>query len=414
MAKLRSSPEKQDAKTLYYFQFFKGFFSDPKIRRLEKRFGSDGIVVYLKLAELSLSSDGCIERHNEEVGESFAEEIAFNIDMDEDLVANTIKFCMKIELIVPDVEDQLFHIPYITENLKTITYEGIKKRRQRARKKMEHQNNGGDSSPSDIEGDTVHHKGDNVPIYKNKNQKLKQNIELENNDNQNYSLNSDILFDETDVSLYGDSIAATGGAAEAATGTAATPLSESELVDLSEKHKVFLSDKGISAFSKATHGGTTTYWNEEPSESPLKIMRAWAKKNRTSHPEWFKDQDEEKEAAADPEDKPLPVWHYDSPNYCDYTDDDYDSIADIVNEYPEREFDNLKKIGTKLAKNKGADPWIVDFEDKGEGYAARYILLKHEKKYPGILSNEEIAAAFSNFDGYEDEEFYKYFLTHRS
>ena len=222
------------------------------------------------------------------------------------------------------------------------------------------------------------------------------------------------MFDETDVSLYGEGEAVLSGAAEAAADPAASPLSEAELMELSNKHKVFLSDKGISAFSEATHGGTTTYWNDEPSESPLKIMRAWKKKNKEKHPEYFTDQEEEKASAADPEDKPLPVWHYDSPNYCDYTDDDYDSIADIVDEYPEREFDNLKKIGTKLAKNKGGDPKIVDFEERGEGYAARYILLKHEKKYPGILSNEEIAAAFSYFDGYEDEEFYKYFLTHRA
>lgn len=410
MAKLRSSPEKQDAKTLYYFQFFKGFFSDPKIRRLEKRFGSDGIVVYLKLAELSLSSDGCIERHNEEVGESFAEEIAFNIDMGEDLVANTIKFCMKIELIVPDVEDQLFHIPYITENLKTITYEGIKKRRQRARRKMEHQNNGGDSSPSDIEGDNVHHKGDNVPIYKNKNQKYKQNIELENNDNQNYSLNSDILFDETDVSLYGDSIAATGGAAEAATGTAATPLSEAELVELSEKHKVFLSDKGISAFSKATHGGSTVYWSDEPSESPLKIMRAWAKKNRDNHPEYFLT----RESDPDQEEKPLPVWDSEAPDYCGYSDRDYEAVQEIVYNAPEKEFDDLARIGEKIARNSGGICKDERYTEIGENYAALNILLKHEKKHPGILSNEEIAAAFALFDGYDVDSFYQYFLKHRA
>lgn len=286
MAKQQDNPEKQKAKTLYYFQFFRGFFADPKIRRLEKVFGSEGIVIYLKLADFSLGSEGCIERLNESMGESFTEEIAFNIDMDADAVSKTIKYCIKLGLIIPDVEDQLFHIPYVTENLKQLTSEAIKKRKQRARKKKEQQADD-ESAPDDEEGDNVHHEGDNVPIYKNKNQSHKQNTELENNDNQNYFLNSCILFDETDVSLYGEGEAVLSGAAEAAADPAASPLSEAELMELSNKHKVFLSDKGISAFSEATHGGTTTYWNDEPSESPLKIMRAWKKKNKEKHPEYF-------------------------------------------------------------------------------------------------------------------------------
>lgn len=411
MARQQNNPEKQKAKTLYYFQFFRGFFTDPKIRRLEKVFGSDGIVIYLKLADFSLGSEGCIERLNESMGESFTEEIAFNIDMDADAVLKTIKYCIKLGLIIPDVEDQLFHIPYVTENLKQLTGEAIKKRKQRARKKKEQQADD-ESAPDDEEGDNVHHEGDNVPIYKNKNQSHQQNTELENNDNQNYFLNSCILFDETDVSLYGEGEAVTSGAAEAAAGTAASPLSEAELMELSNKHKVFLSDKGISVFSEATHGGTTTYWNDEPSESPLKIMRAWKKKNKEKHPEYFIDPDGEKASAADPEDKPLPVWDSESPDYCNFTNDDYESIQNILEEYPESEYDKLFKIGVKLAKNKGIDR--KNWSDRAEAYAVLHILLKHEKKYPGILSNEEIACAFENYDGYEDEEFYKYFLAHRA
>lgn len=411
MAKQQDNPEKQKAKTLYYFQFFRGFFADPKIRRLEKVFGSEGIVIYLKLADFSLGSEGCIERLNESMGESFTEEIAFNIDMDADAVSKTIKYCIKLGLIIPDVEDQLFHIPYVTENLKQLTSEAIKKRKQRARKKKEQQADD-ESAPDDEEGDNVHHEGDNVPIYKNKNQSHKQNTELENNDNQNYFLNSCILFDETDVSLYGEGEAVLSGAAEAAADPAASPLSEAELMELSNKHKVFLSDKGISAFSEATHGGTTTYWNDEPSESPLKIMRAWKKKNKEKHPEYFTDQEEEKASAADPEDKPLPVWDSESPDYCGNTNGDYEAIKNIIKEYPESKYDELYEIGINLARNKDCNSrrWPA----YAEAYAALHILLEHEKKHPGILSNREIAAAFKNYDGYEDDEFYEYFLTHRA
>ena len=402
MANVKNGSGEMKPPKLFYFPFMRGFFASPNIRRLEKKFGSDGVMIYLKLADFSLDSCGCIERVNEDMGESFAEEIAFNIDMGPDTVSDTIKYCIRLGLIVPDVEDKLFHIPYVTDNIKSLTDSAIRMRKKRARDRQK-QSEGDDSSQSD---------GERHKVTESKSNKSKQNTELENSNNYSYSLNSDILFDETDVSLYGEGEAVLSGAAEAAADPAASPLSEAELMELSNKHKVFLSDKGISAFSEATHGGTTTYWNDEPSESPLKIMRAWKKKNKEKHPEYFMDQEEEKASAADPEDKPLPVWDSESPDYCGNTNGDYEAIKNIIKEYPESKYDELYEIGIELARNKDCNSrhWPA----YAEAYAALHILLEHEKKHPGILSNREIAAAFKNYDGYEDDEFYEYFLTHRA
>ena len=400
-----SDKKKSNAgKTWYYLQLQSIFFDDPQIRRLRKKFGDSGIVTYLELCCKSMKDHDApyISRKRKDLGETFTEELAFDLDRDEDEIKNTIQYLIKLGLLVPEVENTLLFIPLVAEHMTQLTDSARRMRAKRERDALEKK---AQASQCD---------GNSSQSADNNSNNQKQESEKEYSNSNSYILESDdCLFDKSDVERYGETASGSGGEAEAAPGPA---LSLSEVMELSENGNVGLSEKGAEEYHRATMGGTM--YLGKPIDIPLRAMRGWAKRNRAKHPEYFANSGAEAaNAKQDPEDKegePLPVWDSESTNYCGFDNDDIDAIEDIVNDAPPAKFNQLKNDRVKILRNTAK---LLDEErinELGENYAALNILLKYEKKNPGILSNEEIAAAFYRFDGYDIEDFENYFRTHRA
>ena len=388
----------------WYFQLQSGFFDGPQIRRLRKKYGDAGVVTFLQLCCKSLKDKDTayISRKRKDLGETFAEELAFDLDREEDDIKNTIDYLIKLGLLIPEVEDALLYIPMVADTVKRLTPSA---RRMRAKRERDALAKKAQASQCD---DNSSQSADN-----NSNNQ-KQESEKEYSNSNSYILESDdCLFDKSDVERYGENASGSGGEAEAAPGPA---LSLSEVMELSENGNVGLSEKGVEEYHRATMGGTM--YLGKPIDIPLRAMRGWAKRNRAKHPEYFANPGAEvANAKQDPEDKegkPLPVWDSDSTNYCEFDDDDIDAIEDIVNDAPPAEFNRLKNNRVKILRNTAKLLNEEEINELGENYAALNILLKYEKKNPGILSNKEIAAAFYRFDGYDLEDFENYFRTHRA
>ena len=400
-----SDKKKSNAgKTWYYLQLQSIFFDDPQIRRLRKKFGDSGIVTYLELCCKSMKDHDApyISRKRKDLGETFIEELAFDLDRDEDEIKNTIRYLIKLGLLVPEVENTLLFIPLVAEHMTQLTDSA---RRMRAKRERDALAKEAKASQCD---DNSSQSADN----NNNNQK--QESEKEYSNSNSYILESDdCLFDKSDVERYGETASGSGGEAEAAPGPA---LSLSEVMELSENGNVGLSEKGAEEYHRVTMGGTM--YLGKPIDIPLRAMRGWAKRNRAKHPEYFANPGAEAvNAKQDPENKegkPLPVWDSESTNYCGFDDDDIDAIEDIVDDTPPAKFNQLKNNRVKILRNTAKLLNEEEINELGENYAALNILLKYEKKNPGILSNKEIAAAFYRFDGYDLEDFDNYFRTHRA
>ena len=396
-AEKKLSSKSKNGSTWWYYQLRDNFFDDPNIRRLQRITGDTGVVIFLQMILKSLRSEGYIEREAADLGETFGEELAFDLNRDVEQVEAVLQCAMKLKMLIPDVANTLFYFPCVTDNIKTLTRQGRDNRRKRAEEKAMQQSCGNAQQSCD-----------------NNNNNQKQESEKEYSNSNSYILESDdCLFDKSDVERYGETASGSGGEAEAAPGPA---LSLSEVMELSENGNVGLSEKGAEEYHRATMGGTM--YLGKPIDVPLRAMRGWAKRNRAKHPEYFTNPGAEAaNAKQDPEDKegkPLPVWDSESTNYCEFDDDDIDAIEDIVNDAPQAEFNRLKNNRVKILRNTAKLLNEEEINELGENYAALNILLKYEKKNPGILSNKEIAAAFYRFDGYDLEDFENYFRTHRA
>lgn len=72
-----------------------------KLRRLEN--GADCIIIYLKLMLLSIDNDGLL--NFEGLEESIFEQLSLEIDESEELIKETIDFCIKNNLLEVDVDE---------------------------------------------------------------------------------------------------------------------------------------------------------------------------------------------------------------------------------------------------------------------------------------------------------------------
>lgn len=116
----------------YWLKLKESFFREKeikKMRRLEN--GGDYIVIYLKLMLLSINSDGCLIFTGNE--ESMFEQLALEIDEDEELIKETIDFCIKNSLLEIDGDEYL--LPRIAEFIGSETDKAELMRRKRAKDK---------------------------------------------------------------------------------------------------------------------------------------------------------------------------------------------------------------------------------------------------------------------------------------
>lgn len=385
--------------TWWYFQIKSSFFDDSSIRRLQHKHGDTGIVIFIQLCAESLKDGeaGYIERKRTDMGETFAEELAFNIDRDETLFRDVFKTLMNLQLIIPEVEETLIYIPMVGENNKRLTPSARSNRKTRAQEKREKERT---SQSEELDS----HSGDN-----NNNSK-QQELELEKNNSNSCSLNNSndcLLFTNDDCEKALESAHAYGGAADAAPDAA---LSISALIELSKEIDVGLSQKGAETYHKITKGGLELYG--KPIEVPAKALRGWAKRNREKHPEWFTSADGGNDPGKDAGSadsntcsaasekikalEPLPEWDYSSTTYR----------GELSEEVKEKYVQWIEKnIDDNVPSEKFDKLWDL----KGAAYATAYFAKEFDEKQGGLFDLFKLRVL--NEDCYLDSypELYKYF-----
>ena len=94
-------------KKYFWFKMKEDFFRDKAIKKLRKQAGGDTLtIIYLKMLLLSLRRDGRLLY--EGVEDTFAEEIALDIDEDSDNVKMALMWLLKIGLIEEISESEIF------------------------------------------------------------------------------------------------------------------------------------------------------------------------------------------------------------------------------------------------------------------------------------------------------------------
>lgn len=102
------------SKRYYWLKLKDDFFGDKRIKKLRRIAGGDTYtVIYLKMMLKCLNTDGILEY--EGIEDSFAEELALDLDEDADNVQITINYLMQSGLLV-DVGENQYLMPTVQEN----------------------------------------------------------------------------------------------------------------------------------------------------------------------------------------------------------------------------------------------------------------------------------------------------------
>lgn len=121
-------------KRYYWLKLKKDFFDSKEMKKLRKLAGGDTFtIIYLKMQLLSLADEGKL--YFDGVEDSFAEEIALQIDEDPENVKVTILYLQKVGLIEMQADNELFlsEVPYMTGS-ETDKAEYMRKKRQQKSK----------------------------------------------------------------------------------------------------------------------------------------------------------------------------------------------------------------------------------------------------------------------------------------
>ena len=122
------------AKRYYWLKLKDDFFRDKRIKKLRKIAGGDTyVLIYLKIQLLSLKNEGVLEY--EGVEDSFASELALELDEDEENVEITINFLQTTGLLLEGKPNE-YALP---QTQKAIGSEGASAKRVREHRKRKKQ-----------------------------------------------------------------------------------------------------------------------------------------------------------------------------------------------------------------------------------------------------------------------------------
>ena len=122
-----------EEKRYYWLKFYDTFFSEKEIKKLRKIAGGDTYtIIYLKLQLLSLKNNGTLLFEN--VEDTFAEELALEIDEDAENIKFTLMFLQKYGLI-EEVNGTEFLLPKTIESIGSEGQCAARVRKHRAKKK---------------------------------------------------------------------------------------------------------------------------------------------------------------------------------------------------------------------------------------------------------------------------------------
>lgn len=102
-------------KRYYWMKFQRDFFKSLRIKKLRRLAGGDTYtIIYLKLQLLSITEEGYLQYKH--VFDTFAEELAEDIDEDVDNVSITLQYLLSTGLM-EEQDNDLFFLPYAAENI---------------------------------------------------------------------------------------------------------------------------------------------------------------------------------------------------------------------------------------------------------------------------------------------------------
>lgn len=120
----------KENKRYYWLKFQEDFFSSLRIKKLRK-LGSDYVIIYLKMQLFSLQTSGYMEFKG--IEDTFAKELALELDEDPDQVQLTLSFLQSCGLLECNDADEYF-LPYVEINTGSETASTQRSRECRARK----------------------------------------------------------------------------------------------------------------------------------------------------------------------------------------------------------------------------------------------------------------------------------------
>lgn len=122
------------AKKYYWLKLKKTFFNQKEIKRLRRLAGGDTYtIIYLKLLLLSLENEGNI--YFEDIGDDFVDELALEIDEDDDNIKMTLSYLFSKGLI-ETVNDKEYFLNDIPEMIGSESESARRVRRHRQSKKQ--------------------------------------------------------------------------------------------------------------------------------------------------------------------------------------------------------------------------------------------------------------------------------------
>ena len=123
-----------DAKRYYWLKLQEDFFSSKRIKKLRKIAGGDTYtIIYLKMQLLAMKKGGILEYTGLE--QSFAEELALDLDEEPENVAVTVQFLLSCGLLETSDNKEYF-LPYAVENTGSEVSSTKRVREYRARKAL--------------------------------------------------------------------------------------------------------------------------------------------------------------------------------------------------------------------------------------------------------------------------------------
>lgn len=125
-------------KRYYWLKFREDFFDSKRIKKLRRVAGGDTFtIIYLKMQLKALRSDGYL--YYDGLEDTFAEELALDIDEDADNVRMTINYLLNTGLLESS-DEATFRLPWVAENTGSETASTQRVREFRKRQKALHEN----------------------------------------------------------------------------------------------------------------------------------------------------------------------------------------------------------------------------------------------------------------------------------
>lgn len=123
-----------EPKRFFWLKLQHDFFKSKRIKKLRRMQDGDSLVlIYLKMQLLSIKTDGVLSFIGLE--DTFAEELALDLEEDAEKVSRTIEYLIKFGLMETK-DNKHYFLPYVTENTGSETAVAQRVRDYRERQKM--------------------------------------------------------------------------------------------------------------------------------------------------------------------------------------------------------------------------------------------------------------------------------------